>query len=299
LRRAIARRRHLGLDAKRAETAAVCAPRQIGQAVRVLVGMLSDVHGNRVALDAVIADGVSKGVGAWWVLGDLVAIGPDPVSTLERLTDLPGVRFVRGNTDRYVVTGDRPSPHVEDVERDPSLRPLFDVVESSFAWTREAVEPGGWLTWLAELPTEQRAVLNDGTRLLGIHASPGSDDGDGITPAIPEAGLREMLADVRADVICAGHTHEPTDRRIGGQRAVNLGSVSNPITSDLRATYVIVNDDRHGHRLTHQRVDYDHDAVLERVRRSSHPAAQFIAEFQQGKQVRYPAERPGAPTFPD
>src|SRR4051794_3081940 len=101
----------------------------------MLIGMISDVHGNRVALDAVIADGESIGVVEWWVLGDLAAIGPDPVSTLDRLAELPGVRFVRGNTDRYVVTGDRPSPHAEDVERDPSLRTLFEVVESSFAWT--------------------------------------------------------------------------------------------------------------------------------------------------------------------
>ena len=263
----------------------------------VLIGMISDIHGNRVALDAVIADGSSLGVGEWWVLGDLAAIGPDPVATLERLGELPGVRFVRGNTDRYVVTGDRPRPHAEDVERDPSLRPLFEAVESSFSWTCEAVEPDGWVKWLAELPTQQTAVLADGTRVLGVHASPGSDDGAGIAPGVPEADLRGMLADVRADVVCAGHTHQPTDRRIGDRRAVNLGSVSNPITSDLRATYVVVNDDRHGHRLAHRRVAYDHDEVLARLRRSSHPEARYIAEFQQGKQIRHSADRPGTPIF--
>ena len=127
------------------------------QAERVLIGLISDVHGNGIALDAVIADGMAEGVEAWWVLGDLVAIGPDPVSTLERLSQLPSVRFVSGNTDRYVVTGERPPPHADDVDRAPSLRPLFDAVESSFAWTREAVETQGWLAWLADLPSAQRA----------------------------------------------------------------------------------------------------------------------------------------------
>jgi hypothetical protein len=47
------------------------------------LGLLSDVHGNRIALEAVLADGRSHGVEAWWALGDLVAIGPDPVPTLE------------------------------------------------------------------------------------------------------------------------------------------------------------------------------------------------------------------------
>ena len=90
------------------------------------------------------------------MLGDLAAIGAEPGPTLERLTNLPNVRFVRGNTDRYNVTGERPWPHADDVACDESLRELFDAVESSFAWTRAELEPGGWLGWLAELPGEQR-----------------------------------------------------------------------------------------------------------------------------------------------
>ena len=80
-----------------------------------------------------------------------------------------------------------------------------------------------------------------------------------------------MLAGVAADVVCGGHTHQATDRRVGGTCAINLGSVSNPMTSDLRATYVIVDADRHGHRLTHRRVAYDHDAVIARLGAVEHP----------------------------
>ena len=260
------------------------------------LGLLSDVHGNRIALEAVVADGIGNGVEEWWALGDLIAIGPEPIETLEMLTDLPNVRFVRGNTDRYVVSGERPAPHVEDVERDSTLLPLFLAVESSFAWTRDHMRERD-LAWLAALPTVQRAVLPDGTRLLGVHASPRSDDGTGITPELPDADLAVLLADADADVVCGGHTHQPTDRRVGPSRAVNLGSVSNPITSDLRATYVIVDGDRHGHRIAHRRVAYDHDAVLERVKRSGHPERDYISSFQRGEQVRHLAERPGAPRF--
>jgi predicted phosphodiesterase len=267
-----------------------------GQPGRVRLGLLSDVHGNRVALEAVVADGIGNGVEEWWALGDFVAIGPEPIEALEMLTNLPSVRFVRGNTDRYVVSGERPAPHEEDVERDPALMPLFLAVESSFAWTRDQMRQRD-LAWLAALPTEQRTVLPDGTRLLGVHASPRSDDGTGITPELPDADLAALLADSDADVVCGGHTHQPTDRRVGRTRAVNLGSVSNPITSDLRATYVIVGGDRHGHRVAHRRVAYDHDAVVERVRRSGHPERDYISSFQRGKQVRHLAERPGAPAF--
>ncbi len=116
---------------------------------------------------------------------------------------------------------------------------------------------------------------------------------------MPESQLYALIGDAEAGIVCGGHTHQPTDRRVGNVRVVNLGSVSNPITTDLRATYVIIDADQHGYRLTHQRVAYDHGVVVGRLRRSSHPQAEYIAEFKHGKQERYSAERPGAPTFDD
>jgi predicted phosphodiesterase len=259
--------------------------------------VLSDIHGNRTALEAVIADGRDRGVDTWWALGDLVAIGPDPVDTLELLANVSKVFVTRGNTERYVLTRDRPPPDAEDVRAHPELVELFATVEASFSWTRGAVAAHGWLPWLAALPLEARTELDDGTRLLGVHGSPGRDDGAGITPHRREEDLRVSLEGAGADIVLAGHTHQPTDRRIGHIRAVNGGSVSNPITDDLRASYVIVQADRHGHRLEHRRVPYDRDAFLRRVRDSGHPAHDYIASFQQGEQFQYPAQRPGAPVI--
>lgn len=253
------------------------------------LGLLSDVHGNRIALEAVLADGRSQGVDAWWALGDLVAIGPDPVPTLELLTSVPNLQVTRGNTDRYVVSGDRPPPYAAEVAAQPELLTQFAAVEGSFSWTRGALASHGWLDWLAELPLESRAILPDGTRLLGVHASPGRDDGAGISPDRPAAELRTALAEAAADVVCAGHTHRPTDRRIGSMRAVNLGSVSNPITDDLRASYVIIHADRQEHQVEHRRVGYDHSAVLERVARCGHPQAEYLASFQRGERILFAA----------
>jgi putative phosphoesterase len=259
------------------------------------LGLVSDVHGNRVALEAVVADGRRCGVDRWWVLGDLAAIGPEPVETLELLVDLPDVSFVQGNTDRYVVTGQRPPPTIAGVQADPQLRATFDAVERSFSWTREQLAPTGWLRWLADLELERREVLSDGTQLTGVHVLPGRDDGPGITPHRPESELREAFRDVDADIVAAGHTHQPTDRQIGSVRAVNLGSVSNPVTDDLRASFVIVHSDRHSSALEHRRVSYDRERFLSIVDRSGHPDGAFIASFQLGQQVQHPARRPGAP----
>ena len=141
-------------------------------------------------------------------------------------------------------------PHADDVERDPTLRPLFLAVEASFAWTRAQMGTAD-IAWLARAsgPTAHGAPRRDPAarhpRLPAVRRRPRH-----------HARARRSCSSPRcspaptADVICGGHTHQATDRQLGATRAINLGSVSNPITSDLRASYVIVDDDPSGHRIT-------------------------------------------------
>ncbi|MDQ6877651.1 MAG: metallophosphatase family protein [Candidatus Dormibacteraeota bacterium] len=244
------------------------------------LAILSDIHGNPIALDAVLADiDAGGGVDGYLVLGDLVALGYDPVGVLERLVALKGAAFLRGNTDRYVVTGDRPPPSVQDARQNPDLLPRLIEVANSFAWTQGYVAASGWLDWLAKLPLELRLNLPDKTRLLSVHASPGRDDGNGITPTTTIDLLQELVAGCEADLVCVGHTHLPLDRRVGMVRVVNVGSVSNPLTDDLRANYVLLAATHSEYQLQQRRVDYDHQAVIEAVRRSRHPAAEFLIGF--------------------
>jgi len=223
------------------------------------IALLSDIHGNPIALDAVFADVQAQGgVDTYWILGDIVAIGHDPVGVLERLAELPNACFARGNTDRYVVTGERPGPTFVAVESDLRLLLPFVEIAQSFAWTQGAITATGWLEWLAALPLEQRIVLPDGTRLLGVHASPGSDE-RGVHPALSDAELKSLFAGCAADLVCVGHTHWPMDLRVDDVRVVNLGSVSNPLPPDLRASYVILEADDSVYRLQHRWVDVEED----------------------------------------
>jgi putative phosphoesterase len=247
------------------------------------LALLSDVHGNSIALEAVLADvEAGGGVDAYWFLGDLVAMGHDPVGVLERITALPGASFVRGNTDRYLVTGERPYPQVDDVAADPALAGRFGEVSAQFAWSAGAVTSAGWREWLAELPTEVRTTLPDGTRVLGVHASPGVDDGPGINDD-PDELLAARLAGCDADVVLGGHTHRPLDRRVEGTRAVNLGSVSNPVAPDLRASYVVVSADDRAHTVEHRRVEYDHGAVITALEALAHPGRSWLIRHQRGE----------------
>ena len=247
------------------------------------LALLSDIHGNRVALDAVIADAQGLGVDAYWAVGDLVAIGPEPVAVLERFAELENLTALRGNTDRYIVTGEGPPPSLEEARADPELIDLYARVTGSFAWTRGFVTAAGWLDWIEQLPLEARLTLPDGSRLLAVHASPGTDEGEGIHPARSNAELAELVRGCEAEIVCAGHTHEPVLRELDGVRVVNLGCVSNPVAPDLRASYLIVDATESGTRLQHRRVSYDHRAFIDSVHRSRHPEADFILSHQRGE----------------
>ena len=200
------------------------------------IALLSDIHGNPIALDAVLNDIQSSGVDAYWILGDLAAIGYDPIGALERLAALPNAAFVRGNTDHYLVAGTLPGPTPEQVMADPRLMPKLVEVAQSFAWTQGIVTVAGWLDWIAALPVEQRLMLPDGTRLLGVHASPGNFDGHGIHPGLSETDLQATIAGCEAELVCVGHTHVPMDLRVDDVHVINLGSVSNPLPHHLRAS---------------------------------------------------------------
>jgi predicted phosphodiesterase len=256
------------------------------------LALLSDIHGNRIALDAVIEDARRAGVDSFVVVGDLVAIGPEPIAVLEALAALENLTVVRGNTDRYVVTGEGPHPTLDQARADPKLVDLHARLRASFAWTQGYVTAGGWFDWLNELPLETTIALEDGTRLLAVHASPGTDDGEGVHPGHSDAELAERFQGCAVETVCVAHTHEPMLRRVAGTTIINAGSVSNPYAPDLRASYVILDSSKSGTAVHHRRVPYDHDAFIERVHRSHHPAAVFIISHQRGG-------RPGRPPHRD
>lgn len=249
------------------------------------LAILSDIHGNPLALDAVLADIQSQGqVDAYWVLGDFAAIGYDPVTPLEKVTALSHASFTRGNTDRYVVTEDLPVQPEKALEN-PALLPEVIEAVRSFSWTRGYLSAAGWLDWLTNLPLEVRLTLPSGTRLLGVHASPGRDDGPGIQSQHSDDKLEQRLANCEADLVIVGHTHVPLDRQVGKTRVINLGSVSNPITPGLYATYGLLEADEHGYSVQLRRVDYDHEAVIKAIEQSRHPTPSFLIGFMRGERI--------------
>jgi predicted phosphodiesterase len=254
------------------------------------LGVISDVHGNDVALRAVLADAAGCQVDRWWVLGDLVLSGPRPAEVLELLRSLPGVEMLRGNTDRYVLTGEQPTPHATaaDAARSVDLVERYALMAAGIGWTRGVLSQAGLLSTLTALPRQLRLSGPDGTRVLGVHASPEADAGPGIRPGISDDDLGRLLAGCAADVVIGGHTHTATDRLVNGIRALNPGSTGIPLRPG-EAGWLLLDfadgpesrdDPGHGTvaglRVEQRIVPFDVETVVRDLHARLHPNTEFL-----------------------
>lgn len=247
------------------------------------LGVVADIHGNDVALRAVLKDADCFEVDRWWALGDLVLFGPRPVEVLQLLSELPGISLLRGNTDRYVLTDEQPAPHatVAEAARSIDLVERYTAMAAGIAWTRGVLDQAGLLAVLAGLPAQLRLRLASGIRVLGVHASPGADDGPGIDARTNDEQLRQLLAGCGADIVIGGHTHVAADREVGGIRALNPGSTGLSRTCGL-ANWLLLEDDGGELAVAHRSVPYDVEAVVSDLRGRRHPNADFTAAVLTG-----------------
>jgi putative phosphoesterase len=243
------------------------------------IAIFSDIHGNSIALDAVLASiDAAGGVDGFWFVGDAAALGHDPAATVSSLASIPGLVAVRGNTDRYIVTENlEEAPNFAAMlAGDEATRNRAAIMIRSMEWARDALAASGDLDWVASLPTDARVELPDGTRVLIVHASPGTDDGPGLRDTQSDEEIRALIAGADADLIIVGHTHLPIDRTVDGVRIWNLGSVSMPFTDDVRAMWTLLEADESGYRLERHYAEYDIDAMLAAAAAVEHPAIDLI-----------------------
>jgi predicted phosphodiesterase len=252
--------------------------------------LISDIHANLPALEAVLADirsrsnvedGMESHVSGVYHLGDLVGYAPWPNEVCKIVADA-GIPGVAGNYDSTVATDYKncgcraENPHQEEL------------AHQSYEWTREHIDIGA-KEFLRELPfridIRPAGGHVSGPTVTLVHATP-LNNLIYVDESRPDTFLMKMAdaAGLKAgDVLAFGHTHKPWHRTVGGVHFINTGSVGRPKDGDWRAGYVLldVNVDVNGTEVRSEivRVEYDVDAALRGVRESDLP--QEFAEFLQ------------------
>jgi putative phosphoesterase len=224
------------------------------------LAVISDVHGNQHALDAVWADVQSQAPDAVVCLGDLVGYGafPNEVIDFVRGHALP---MLMGNYDDGV-----------GFDRDDCGRVYKDPVDDalgkqSLFWTRERVTPER-KAYLQRLPFNRRETFG-GRDVLFVHGSPRKLN-EYMYEDRPASVFENVARVANAEVLFFGHTHLPYLKQVGHTLSVNTGSVGKPKDGDPRAGYVLAS---FGTELDIQvrRVEYDVAAAAQAVREAGLP----------------------------
>ena len=231
------------------------------------LALFSDVHGNLLALDAVLAEIDAARVDEVYCLGDLVGYGPDPAGVIARVRKL-AIPTVRGNYDDGIGNhrGQCGCYYASEQAKADGA--------ASYAFTDGALDDADH-AWLAALPDDIRLEI-DGLRVLLAHGSPRKIN-EYLLLDRPERQLARLADEADADVVCIGHVHIPYHRTvIGGDgrtvHYVSSGSVGKPKDGDPRACWVEIafGGDREIATTVH-RVEYDVAAVISAVHAAGLP----------------------------
>ena len=237
------------------------------------IAIVSDIHGNCTAFEAVLADLAQTSPDLILHGGDLAASGSNPQEIVDRIRDL-GWPGVVGNNDEMLF---RPESLAEFARQSPAFLPLLPMVEEMAAATSAALGEER-LTWLRKLPPAQQY----GSITL-IHASPG-DIWRAPAPDASDAELESIYGKLHQTVAVYAHIHQPYIRSLPGRVVVNTGSVSLSYDGDSRASYLLLDDEIPSIR----RVSYDLQKELQILSASRLPHADWIARTLENASPQMP-----------
>jgi putative phosphoesterase len=226
------------------------------------LAIVSDIHGNWTALQAVIQDLKSTAP-------DLVVNGGDllgtPVLSAEMVDLVMGLGWpsVVGNTDEMLWKPER----IQSLQaRIPTMQTLWQMILDDIRGIVDAVGAAR-LQWLQSLPLQ----WTNGSVSV-VHASP-ADAWNGPALTADDDELRRVFAPLNTDIVVYGHIHQPFVRDAGGFLVANSGSVGMPYDGDPRPSYLLIDDGQAKIR----RVSYDIEREIERVAAAGYPHGEWLA----------------------
>lgn len=234
--------------------------------------LISDIHGNHLALKAVLEDIKRRGINNIYCLGDLVGYAPFPDEVVEIIKG-ETIPTVMGNYDDGVGF-DRLICGCDFPDEEARLRG-----ERSLAWTKAHTTEGN-KAFLRGLPKEIRIEV-EGYSMLLVHGTPRALN-EYLYEDTADPLLEEVVDAAQADILVVGHTHKPFYRVFSGCHLVNAGSVGRPKHCDPKALYCIltVND---GIDVEFVKVSYDTDTISKAILLAGLPES-FAELIRTGKE---------------
>ena len=242
------------------------------------IAVLSDIHANLPALNAVINDMAQFSPDHVIVAGDSINWGPFSTQVIQRIMR-DHWAVIRGNHEYYLL----------ELHRDttPDYRRGWTLPR----YHRRTI-PLKWQYVIGSLPDTLVLYFPDLPPIRVLHASPG-DHFRGIYPTMDADDIQGMLHGVEETMVIAGHTHLAMDVQAGPYHFINPGSVGLPLNGIIGADYAILDGNAHGWTVTQRHIDYDKTplfAEFERIEHVKHHGSTgylAIEEFRQSRPFIY------------
>lgn len=234
------------------------------------IAVLSDLHANAQALEAVMTDLITQGCEHVFCLGDIALAGPQPKDVTDYVMSQEGTwTIIQGNTDKMI------AQYGEDVRE--FLEAQYPVMANAIADDVEQLDDAH-RAFLSNLPP-MLSLDVEGCTVLLVHGSPRANNED-ILPEMPLEIIEEIIEGTQEKLILCGHTHVPCGYQTStGQTVVNVGSVGRPMTSEPRACYVIVDFSQGSFEVRHRFVAYDNKTAADLMSKRGFIGADRLADL--------------------
>lgn len=244
------------------------------------IAVISDIHGNIDALNAVMDDIKANLCEKTFVLGDYAMAGPEPRNTVDwffRKQFDKNFKMIKGNTDLML------AQYSNEVFENVKLK--APIMAEALRNDYSALNPVQ-RDFLNSLP-EYLELEIEGVKFLLVHGSPRKND-ENIFPDTPLGEIEKMLENVQADVVLCGHTHIPCGFQTASKKTVvNVGSVGRPFTEDARSSYLIINVQKGKCVFEHRSIKYDNEVASLKLKRRNFSGAEKLAEMLINPSVRH------------
>lgn len=224
------------------------------------IAILSDIHGNLTALEAVVKDAAEQSPDQIWCGGDLGWLGPRAPECIAYVREA-GWPTVKGNTDVWIAGDPQTVESEEDRAKHKELAAQHNISDDD-------------ARWLVSLPVGHAGAGS----LLMVHGTPDSP----FTAPFPEEPPAAFIPyEGKAALVVFGHVHVPFVRQLSdGTVVANPGSVGLP-ADGTTASYMLVDQQGPGWTIRHRRVEFDVEAVREQARAFGGPAGERFIDLLQ------------------